>query len=1041
MSISTPFITRPVATTLLMTALLLVGLVAYPFLPVAPLPQVDFPTIQVTTSLPGADPQTMAATVTAPLERQFAQIPSVTAMSSTSTQGTSSITVQFDLARNIDGAAQDIQTAINAAAGQLPRTLPTPPTYRKVNPADAPIMVLAVQSDSLPLAQVDDFAENILAQHLSQLPGVSQVSIGGQQKPAIRIQVDATRLAALGLSLEDIRGSITTNSTLAPKGQIDAGRQSFAIYDNDQLTDAVPWNDAVVAYRNGAPVRVRDIGRAVDGPENARLHAWANGHEAVLLIVFKQPGANVVDIVDSIREQLPALEAALPSSVRVQVLQDRTQTIRASVADVQFTLMLTVCLVVAVIFAFLRSFWATVIPAITVPLALLATLGVMCMLGYSLDNLSLMGLSIAVGFVVDDAIVMLENIVRHMEDGKSPLQAALDGSAEIGFTIVSISVSLIAVFIPLFLMSGIVGRLFREFAITVSATIVVSALVSLTLTPMMAARFVRAESHAQHGWFYRVTEYGFQAMLNGYRRTLDIALRAHGVTFAVFLATIATTVWLFLIIPKGFFPQQDIGLLVGTVQTATDVSYPEMARRTQAASALMLRDPDIEGIGVSVGASGSLTLNQARMFITLRPRDQRQASATQIVNRLRPQLAQLESTVVLLQAAQDINIGGRASAAQYQYTIQDADIAELNTWAPRIFQALRQVPQLRDVSTDRQDGATTLTIAIDRNEASRYGITPQLIDDTLYDAFGQRQVAQYFTQVNAYHVVLELLPEQQASAQALDSIYVRSPLTGQQVPMAVLAHWTTMPTAGLVVAHQAQFPAVTISFNLAPGVALGEAVGAIQAAEAQMNAPASLIGSFQGTAQAFQASLASEPLLVAAAVVVIYIVLGILYESFIHPLTILSTLPSAGLGALLMLRLANIDFTIIALIGLILLIGIVKKNGILMVDFAIQAERTQGMSPFAAIREACLLRFRPILMTTMAAMLSGVPLMLGTGTGSEVRQPLGYAMVGGLIVSQVLTLYTTPVVYLYLARLRTFLMSGRARAPALTGEEPVAPHS
>jgi hydrophobe/amphiphile efflux-1 (HAE1) family protein len=1036
MGISAPFIHRPVATTLLMAAFCLIGLAAYPFLPVAPLPQVDFPTIQISTQLPGADPQTMAATVTQPLERQFAQIPSVTAMSSTSTQGTSSITVQFDLARNIDAAAQDIQTAINAASGQLPRNLPSPPTYRKVNPADSPIMVLAVHSDSLQLAQLDDYAENILAQHISQLSGVSQVSIGGQQKPAIRIQVDATRLAALGLSLEDIRGSITTNSTLAPKGQIDAGQQSFALYDNDQLIDAGPWNDAVVAYRNGAPVRVRDVGHAIDGPENARLHAWANGREAILLVVFKQPGANVVDIVDSIRAQLPSLEAALPSSVRVTILQDRTLTIRASVSDVQFTLMITICLVVAVIFAFLRNFWATVIPAVTVPMSLLATLGVMYVLGYSLDNLSLMGLSIAVGFVVDDAIVMLENIVRHMEEGKPPLQAALDGSAEIGFTIVSISASLIAVFIPLFLMSGLIGRLFREFAITVTATIVVSALVSLTLTPMMAARFVHAEHGRQHGWFYRTSERFFDAMLAGYRRTLDIAIAAHAVTFAIFLATIALTLWLFIAIPKGFFPEQDIGLLIGTVQTATDVSYPEMSRRTQAASALMLRDPDIEGIGVSVGASGGLTLNQARMFITLRPREQRTATAAQIVNRLRPQLAQLEGTVVLLRTGQDINVGGRPTSAQYQYTIQDADLAELDTWAPRIYQSLRQVSQLRDVSTDRQDGATTLTIAIDRNEAARYGITPQLIDDTLYDAFGQRQVAQYFTQVNSYHVVLELLPDQQGSAQALDSIYVRSPLTGQQVPMAVLAHWTTMPTAGLVVAHQAQFPAVTISFNLAPGVSLGEAVEAIQAAEAQMGAPASLTGSFQGTAQAFQDSLASEPILVAAAVIVIYIVLGILYESFVHPLTILSTLPSAGLGALLMLRLAGIEFTIIALIGLILLIGIVKKNGILMVDFAIQAERNQGLSPAAAIREACLLRFRPILMTTMAAMLSGVPLMLGAGTGSEVRQPLGYAMVGGLIVSQALTLYTTPVVYLYLARLRAWLTAGRRRTTALEGEQP-----
>ncbi|HEY4250770.1 MAG TPA: efflux RND transporter permease subunit, partial [Roseomonas sp.] len=915
-----------------------------------------------------------------------------------------------------------------------PHNLPAPPSYRKINPADSPIMLLAVRSDTLPLTEVDDQAENILAQHLSQLSGVAQVSINGQQKPAIRIQVDPTRVAALGLSLEDLRNSIVALSADGPKGQIEGSLRSFTVLANDQLTQASQWLDAVVAYHAGAPVRVRDIGTAVDAPENMMLHAWANGRPSILLAIFKQPGANVIDTVDSIMRELPRLREALPPGIDVSVLQDRTQTIRASVNDVQFTLVLTICLVVAVIFLFLRNFWATVIPGVTVPLSLMATLGVMYMLGYSLDNLSLMGLSIAVGFVVDDAIVMLENIVRHMENGKPPMKAALDGSAEIGFTIISISLSLIAVFIPLFLMSGLVGRLFREFAITISATIVVSAFVSLTLTPMMAARLVKAEHGKQHGWFYRIIESFFEGLLAGYRRTLDLALKFHPVTFLVFLATLAATGWLFVTIPKGFFPQQDIGLLIGTVQTAPETSFDEMSRRSQAVSEVMLRDPDIAGIGISVGASSGLTLNQARMFVTLKPHDQRQASADQIISRLRPQLAQLTGTVTLLQAAQDINIGGRASSTQYQYTLQDANFAELDSWAPRVYARLRELPQLRDVATDRQAGGTTLTIAIDRDAAARYGIPAQLIDDTLYDAFGQRQVAQYFTQVNAYHVILEVTPDVQSSPAMLDQLRIRSPLTGQPVALSAFAHWTTAPITTLSVAHQGMFPSVTISFNLAQGVALGDAVSAVQAAQRELGAPGSLIGAFQGSAQAFQASLASEPYLVAAAVVVIYLILGMLYESFVHPLTILSTLPSASLGALLMLRLAGVDFTIVALIGVILLIGIVKKNGIMLVDFAVHAERTEGKRPAEAIREACLLRFRPILMTTAAALLGGLPLMLGTGTGSEIRRPLGFAMVGGLLVSQVLTLYTTPVIYLYLDRLSRLLKRGPS-APA-HGEEP-----
>ncbi|MBI0537895.1 acriflavine resistance protein B [Roseomonas sp. KE2513] len=1032
MSISSPFIRRPVATILLMVALLFAGVVAYPLLPVAPLPQVDFPTIQVTTQQPGASPETTAATVTAPLERQFAQIPGVSLLSSISTYGVSSITVQFDLSRNIDAAAQDIQTAINAAGGQLPRTLPAPPTYRKVNPADAPIMVIAVQSDTMPLTEVDDQAENILAQHLSQLPGVAQVAINGQQKPAVRIQLDPEKVASLGLSLEDLRSAIVNLSTQSPKGVVDGPQRAFTINANDQLTQAAPWNDAIVAFHDGAPVRVRDVGRAVDGPENVRLHAWANGKPAILLVVFKQPGANVIETVDSINREMPGLRAALPQGINVSVLQDRTLTIRASVKDVQCTLLLTICLVVAVIFVFLRNLWATVIPAVTVPLSLTATLGAMYVLGYSLDNLSLMALSIAVGFVVDDAIVMLENIIRHIEMGKSSMRAAMDGAGEIGFTIISISISLIAVFIPLFLMSGIVGRLFREFAVTISLTVVVSAFVSLTLTPMLAARVVKGEKATEHGRLYHIVEHGFDALAAGYRHTLDIALRWQRTTFLVFLATLAATAWLFVSIPKGFFPQQDTGLLIGTVQAGADVSYEEMSRRTRAAADVLIHDPDIQSTGVSIGASGGLTGNQARLFITLKPREERQASAGEVIGRLRPQLARLEGTVTLLQAAQDINIGGRPTSTQYQYTLQDANLDELNTWAPKIFERMRQLPQLRDVATDRQEGGTTVSFTIDRDEAARYGIQAQLIDDTLNDAFGQRQVAQYFTQVNAYHVVMEILPERQGSPSTLDQIRIRSPLTGQPVALSAFARWSTEPVAPLSVTHQGQFPAVTISFNLPPGTALGDATAAVEAAQREMGVPQSLTGAFQGSAQAFQSSLASEPYLIAAALLVIYIILGILYESLIHPITILSTLPSAGLGALIMLRVAGLDFSIVALIGLILLIGIVKKNGILLVDFAMQAER-EGRSSRDAIRDACLLRFRPILMTTMAALLGGLPLMLGSGTGSEIRQPLGYAMVGGLLVSQVLTLYTTPAVYLYMAWLGTLFSRRRAHR-----DEPLA---
>ncbi|MGA9455838.1 MAG: multidrug efflux RND transporter permease subunit [Pseudolabrys sp.] len=1040
MSISSLFIRRPIATSLLMAGILFIGAVAYPFLPVAPLPQVDFPTIQVTTQLPGADPVTMASSVTAPLERQFAEIPGVTEMTSSSVLGVSSITIQFDLNRNIDAAAGDIQAAINAAGGQLPKNLPSPPTYRKVNPADSPILIFAVHSDSLPITTVDDYAENILVQNISQIPGVAQVNIGGQQKPAVRIQVDAQKLAAMGLSLEDLRAAIMNITTDSPKGSIDGATRTFTIYDNDQLLNAQPWNDAVIAYKNGAPVRVRDIGQAVDGPERSKLAAWANNQRAVILAVLKQPGANVIETVDGIKAVLPQLQAAIPPAIHTDIISDRTTTIRASVKDVQFTLMLTIALVVLVIFLFLRSLSATIIPSVTVPLALVGTFALMYLAGFSLDNLSLMGLSIAVGFVVDDAIIMLENIQRHVEEGLSPLQAALKGAGEIGFTIVSISLSLVAVFIPLVLMGGIVGRIFREFAVTVTMTIAVSAFVALTLTPVMAVRFLREKRETHHGKFYMASERVFDLMLAGYRRSLDAALRHRRIALVVFLLTVALSGYLFYVIPKGFFPIQDTGLIIGTSEAAQDISFAEMSRKQLELGRIVESDPAVASVGMLIGATGNQTQNNGRMYITLKPLGERTASATQIIQRLEPKLAHVEGAALFLQPAQDIRLGGRPSRSLFQYTLQDGDLNELNQWAPKILTKLKALPQLTGVATDQQTGGTTLTLTIDRDQAARFGIEPQLIDDTLYDAFGERQVTQYFTQVNSYHVIMEVSPQLQNSPHALDHIYIKSPLTGQQVSLSTLVKWTTAPTTFLSINHQGQFPAVTLSFNLAPGVALSAAVNAIEQAKRQLGVPASLTGTFQGTAQAFQQSLASEPLLVLAAIVVIYLILGMLYESYIHPLTILSTLPSAGVGALLILMLFGLDFSVIALIGVILLIGIVKKNGIMMVDFAIAGQRDRGLSPHEAIREACLLRFRPIMMTTMAALLAGLPLMLGHGTGSELRQPLGYSMVGGLVLSQALTLYTTPVVFLYLDKLGGFIgrlgRGGQVHGQTSTAPEP-----
>ncbi|MBS9478061.1 efflux RND transporter permease subunit [Ancylobacter sp. VKM B-3255] len=1021
MSLSSWFIRHPIGTSLLMAGLLMLGMAAFPRLPVAPLPEVDFPTLSVSTQLPGASPQIIASSVTQPLERQLGEIPGLAQMTSVSTLGNSSITLQFGLDVDINAAAGDVQTAINAAGGQLPSNLPAPPTYRKVNPADPPILVLALNSKTLPITQVDDFAENVLEQHISQISGVGQVLIYGQQKPSVRIQVDPAKLANLGLSLEDIRQAIVSLSVNDPKGTVQGHERTFTLFDNDQLTAAGPWRDAILAWRDGAPVRVRDIGTAVDAPENNQLAAWANGERSILMPAFKLPGANVIATVDDIKAQLPLLLANAPAGLNLEILSDRTGTIRASVEDVEKTLIITVVLVVAVIFVFLRNLRATVIPAVAVPLAIVGTFAAMYGLGYSLDNLSLMGLSIAVGFVVDDAIVMLENIERHLEMGKTPLQAALDGSAEIGFTILSISLSLTAVFIPLLLMGGLVGKLFREFAVTVTITIAISAVVSLTLTPMLAALFLRPRGEERaHGRGYRALESAFDALQAGYRRTLDLALDHVAITLGVFFAALAATGVLFYEIPKGFFPLQDTGLIIGVSEAAQDISFARMAQHQIELGRIVAADPDVASVGMGVGSVAGQTVNNGRMFITLKPREQRQASAFEIIERLNGKLAQVEGAALFLQAAQDLNVGGRVSRTQFQYTLQDNDIDELSVWAPKLLARLKTLPEVASLASDQQTSGATLTLEIDRDQASALGISPADIDNTLYDAFGQRQVAQYFTQLNSYHVILELTPQLQASPHALDDIYIPAPASGTKVPLSVLAKWTTEPTSFLSINHQSQFPAVTLSFNLAPGVALGDAVAAIHAAEAQIGKPPTLIGTFQGNAQAFQSSLASEPMLVLAALVVIYVILGVLYESYVHPITILSTLPSAGLGALVMLWLFGFDFSIIALIGIILLIGIVKKNGIMIVDFAIARERAGGMTARDAIREACLLRFRPILMTTFAALLAGVPLMLGSGTGSELRQPLGYAIVGGLMVSQVLTLYTTPVIYLCLDRLRTF---------------------
>ncbi|WP_050420577.1 efflux RND transporter permease subunit [Bradyrhizobium tropiciagri] len=1027
MNISAPFIQRPIATALLMVGLLVGGLVSYPLLPVASLPNVNYPTLAITAQLPGADPQTMASSVASPLELQFGEIPGLTQMTSSSALGYTQITLQFDLSRQIDGAVSDTLSAINAASAYLPTGMPYPPTIRKVNPADTPILVLGITSETLPLTVVDAYAQNILLQKISQISGVGLVGIGGQQQPAVRVQVDPEALAARGINLEDVRTVLGQANVDLPKGTLNSPRQTYTLNTNDQLFKPDQYADLVIAYRNGSPVRIRDIGRAISAGENDLIRGWFNNKPAIILAIQRQPGANVIETVRRIQSMMPVLEASIPTAVKINVISDRTQTIRASVSDVQFTLMLTVALVVMVIFIFLRNFWATVIPAVTVPLSLVGTFAILYEMGYSLDNLSLMALSIAVGFVVDDAVVEIENIVRHMEEGLPPYEAAMKGSGEIGFTVMAITFSLIAVFIPLFLMSGYVGLLFREFAMTVSVALVISLVISRTLTPMMCAYLLKPESK-DHGWLYRLSERGFDGLLNLYEAGLKIVLRHRFITLMVMFSTIALTGYLYVIIPKGFFPQQDTGLILGQSEAAQDISFEAMAERQQALLDAIMRDPAVATIGSAVGAGGgTYTVNDGRVFIQLKPANQRD-SIDKVMARLRTNLAKIQGITLYMQPAQDITIGARLNKTQFQYTMNDADPGELNHWASLFLDKIKAIPGITDATTDQLSAGPMLDIAIKREVASSYGILPYTIDNTLDDAFGQRIVSTIYTTLQQYHVVLEVNPKFQYGPEALSGIYVKSS-SGQQVPLSTLVD-SVVKVAPLLVNHQGQFPSVTISFNLAPGTAIGQAVNGIHAVEKSLHPPLSLQTSFQGNAQAFGASLSSTPILIAAALFVIYLILGVLYESIIHPITIISTLPSAGVGALLLLMAVHFDLSVIAIVGIILLIGIVKKNGIMLVDFAIQAEQNEGLTTEDSIYQACIKRFRPILMTTMAALLGAVPMMLGTGVGSELRQPLGYAIVGGLAVSQILTLYTTPVVYLYLDRLQIWLFGEKKHAPA-----------
>jgi hydrophobe/amphiphile efflux-1 (HAE1) family protein len=1031
MSISEPFIRRPIATSLMMLGVLVFGIGAYALLPVAALPNVDFPTIVVSVNYPGASPETMASAVATPLEQQFAAIPGLEQMTSTSGIGSLSITLQFDLARNIDAAAQDVLTAINAATGVLPKDLPNPPTYRKTNPADRPVLIYAVYSKAMPIYKVDDYAYTIVAQKISTVNGVSEARIFGQKPYAVHVRINPGALAARGIGLEDVRNALATTTINRPKGNLEGAHQVFTIDTNDQLFSAAAFRDVIVTYRNGAPVRLKDVGEVVDATQNERIGAWYYDTPAEGLAIQRQAGANTIQLVDTIKRWIPRLQESIPPSVKIDLVSDRSLVVRAAVHDVQFTMMLTVSLVIIVIFLFLRTLWATVIPSLAVPLSLLATFGVMYAVGYSLDNISLMALTISVGFVVDDAIVMIENVVRYIEQGERPFEAALKGAGQIGFTIISITFSLIAVFIPLLFMGGIIGRLFREFAVTVSVAVVASAFVSLTLTPVLCSLFLKEQTLHGRGRFNRIAERGFDWMLRAYDRGLGFVFRHQLPTLLSTLVLMVATGYLYVTIPKGFFPEQDTGFIFGQLDAREDISFVAMANLTHQIADIVKQDPAVSGVFSFTGASAyNPTENTARVFIQLVPHNQRDRTSGQIIQRLRPKVAAVQGVKFYMQSGQDISIGGRLSRTLYQYTLTDTDSEELNHWAPIIEAAMKKMPELQDVASDQQVAAPHLAIEIDRDAASRMGISPSLIDETLYDAFGQRQVANLYTSTSQYKLILEVQPEFQDDPTALSKIFVIGP-RGAQIPLSAFTHFAPKVEA-LSINHQGQFPAVTLSFNLAPGFALGQAVDKIHATMAQLRVPGTLDSSFQGTAQAFQASLSSTPLLVAAAILVVYIVLGMLYESYIHPITILSALPSAGVGALLALMLLHYDLSVIAMIGVILLIGIVKKNAIMMIDFALQAERLEGKSPREAIHQACLLRFRPIMMTTFAALFGAMPIAFGQGAGSELRRPLGISIVGGLLVSQWLTLYTTPVIYLYLERLARWV--GRPYRPSRVQE-------
>jgi multidrug efflux pump len=1076
MSPSRTFILRPVATTLLMAAILLAGVTAYTQLPISALPEVDYPTMQVVTFYPGASPEVMASSVTAPLEKQFGQVPGLQQMTSISSDGSSVITLQFNLSLDIDVAEQEVQQAINASGTYLPADLPNPPIYSKSNPADAPIITLALTSDSLPLSKVEDLADTRLAQKISQLSGVGLVSIVGGQKPAVRIQANPTALSAYGINMEDIRTAVADANANQAKGSFNGPLQTYQIGANDQLLSSGDYASIVVAYRNNAPVRLSNVANVIDDTENNRQAAWMGTTPggkvipAIIVNIQRQPGANIISVVDSIKKLMPKLQQSLPSAIKVQVLTDRTTTIRASVADVQFELMLTIGLVVGVIFVFLRTFSATFIAGVAVPLSLIGTFAAMYMFGFSINNLTLMALTISTGFVVDDAIVMIENIVRYIEEGDKPMEAALKGAGQIGFTIVALTISLIAVLIPLLFMGDIVGRLFREFAITLSFTILISALVSLTLTPMLAARLIQERDKARHGRLYQLSEKMFNGIISFYGETLKVVLRVQPLVLLIALGTLVLTIYLYIEIPKGLFPVQDTGIIQGVSEADQAISFPAMSERQQALAKIILEDPAVDSLSSFIGVDGTnTTLNSGRIQIDLKPIGVRKAGVTEIMQRLQPKLAAVSGITLYMQPVQDLTVDDRVSRTQYQYTIEDPDSAELNTWAPQLLAKLKALPQLADVASDQQNSGLRTSLVLDRDTASRLGLTTSTIDNTLYDSFGQRQISTMFTEVNQYHVILEVDPKFQQDPSNLNDVYITPSTSGitsgagttsstttttssgttagttttptqtssGSAPLSAYTHWATQ-SGPLTVTHQGQFPVITLSFNLAPGAALSDAVTAIDQAKADLNMPPSIEAAYQGETQAFQASLTSEPLLLLAATITVYIILGVLYESFIHPITILSTLPSAGVGALLALMLFHNDLNVIALIGIILLIGIVQKNAIMMVDFALDAEREQGLSPLEAIYQACLLRFRPILMTTLAAMGGGLPLALGSGTGSELRRPLGIAIVGGLILSQLLTLYTTPVIYLGFDRLGRW-MFGPSHAPVRGDEGELEP--